>query len=136
MLAKRSPLFQVIAATSIAVLSAAAWLGWLGWDDEYQTDPVTGVESGPYQAWQIAGCALTLLILLIAAVLGRVRALYASAALTLGFTVAWTIQAALSDDSGLFAVGTLMLLVGLSVACAIVCALLTGLRDRGTAHRS
>ncbi|GIF12836.1 hypothetical protein [Actinoplanes teichomyceticus] len=127
---RRSPLFQVTAAASVAVLSAGAWLGWLGWDDEYQTDPVTGTESGPYQTWQIAGCALTLLILLSAAVLGRVRPLYASAALTLGFTATWTIQAALSDDSGLFAAGALMLLVGLSVACAIVCALLTGLQDR------
>lgn len=107
----------------------------LGWDDECQTDPVTGIESGPYQMWQIAGCALTLLILLIAAVIGGVRALSASAALPLGFTAAWTVQAAATDETGLFGVGALMLLGGLSAACAIVCALLTGLWHRRTAHR-
>ncbi|MDI6098821.1 hypothetical protein QLQ12_09440 [Actinoplanes sp. NEAU-A12] len=134
--AKRGALFQVCGAMAVAVLSAVAWFAWLGWDDEYQTDPATGVASGPYQVWQIAGCGVSLLILLVGAELAGVRALPASAALTLGFTGAWTIDAARSDETGLFGVGAVMLLAGLCVGSALVSGAVIGLRDRRGARRS
>lgn len=128
--ARRGSLFQALGAALVAALSALVWFAWLGRDDEYQVDPVTGMESGPYEAWQIAGCGISLLILLVAAELAGVRALPASTALTLGFTAAWTVQAARSDTTGLYAVGSIMLLAGLCVATAMVSGAVAGIRDR------
>ncbi|GLY03028.1 hypothetical protein [Actinoplanes sp. NBRC 101535] len=128
--ANRGPTFQIVTAAMVAALSAVTWFAWLGWDSEYQIDSATGTESGPYEAWQIAGCAVSLLILLIAALLAGVRALPASAALTLGFTAAWTAQAARTDQTGLYMVGATMMVAGIGVASAIVSAIVIGLRDR------
>jgi hypothetical protein len=128
--AQRGFLFQALGIALVTALSALAWLAWLGRDNEYQTDPATRMESGPYEVWQIAGCGVSLLILLVVAQLAGVRALPASAALTLGFTGAWTNQAARSDTTGLYAVGAIMLLAGLSTATAMVSGAVIGIRDR------
>jgi hypothetical protein len=132
----RGRLFQVLAAVLVAALSAVAWIAWLGWDDEYQIDPATGIESGPYEAWQIAGCTVSLLILLVTAVLAGVRAAPASAALTLGFTAAWTNDAARAGGPNLFLIGTFMLLGGLSIGSAMVSAVIIGIRDRRASRPS
>ncbi|GIE79192.1 hypothetical protein Aph02nite_51420 [Actinoplanes philippinensis] len=130
MAAKRDALVQGLAGVLVALLSALTWFAWLGWDDEYQTDPVTGVESGPYEAWQVAGCAVSLLILLVVVELAGARPLPASIGLTLGFVAAWTADAARSDTTGLFGVGALMLFLGLTIGSAMVSGLVVGLRDR------
>lgn len=135
MTTKRGPLFQVLGTAAVAVLSVVVWFAWLGWDDGYQTDPVTGAESGPYEVWQIAGCGVSLLILLVAAELAGVRALPASAALVLGFAAAWIVDAARSDETGLFMVGAIMLVGGLSAVSALVSAAVTGIRGRRGAAR-
>ncbi|GAA2678213.1 hypothetical protein [Actinoplanes palleronii] len=118
----------LIGTVVVAVLSAGAWFAWLGWDTEYQTDPATGVTSGPYEAWQVAGCALTLLVVFVGALLARVPALLASLALTLAFTAVWTAQAAAEDSTGMYGVGTIMLLLGLGTATLVVTALATAIR--------
>lgn len=117
----------------VAVLAALVWFGWLGWDTEYQVDPATNETTGPYEPWQVIGCAASLLVLLVGAVLAGVRPLLASAALTLAFTAAWTFQAAATDDTGLFAVGALLVLVGLAVSSTVVSLVTAGLRR--TTHR-
>ncbi len=33
--------------------AAACWWAWLGRDDEYYTDPVTGYSQGPYRPRQV-----------------------------------------------------------------------------------
>lgn len=98
----------------IAVLLAAscfgAYWGWLGWDHTYQRDPTTGVASGPYETWQVAGCVLTLACVALGA--GATR--HAGAAIgvmPLAFTVAWSIPAS-SDETGLWGVGAFLLFVG------------------------
>ncbi|MGY0233966.1 hypothetical protein [Longispora urticae] len=112
------------------MLSVLVWFGWLGWDTGYQVDPATNETTGPYEAWQVVGCAASLLVLLVGAVLVGVRPLPASAALTLAFTATWTVQAAATDDTGLFVVGALMLLVGLAVSSTVVSLVTARLRSR------
>jgi hypothetical protein len=130
---RRSSRFQIVGVLAVAVGSALSWLAWMGWDQQYQVDPATGVSSGPYEAWQVIGCALSLLVLFVGALSAGVRPLPASAALTLAFTVAWTVQAAAADDTGLYAVGAIMLLLGLGVATTVVSAVTLAIRKRGPA---
>jgi hypothetical protein len=127
--------FQALGVLAVAVLSALSWLAWMGWDDQYQVDPATGVASGPYEAWQVIGCALSLLVVFVGALLAGVRPWMACAALTLAFTAAWTAQAAPDDETGMFGVGVIMLLVGLSVATIVVSAVTVGLRNWWGARR-
>ena len=123
-------LIQVFGALGVAALAVALWVAWLGWDSEYQVDPVTGTATGPYEAWQVIGCGLSLLVLLVGALLAGIRPFAASAALTVAFTAAWTVSAAAQDDTGLYAVGTLLLAAGLAVGTTVVCLVTTALRRR------
>src|SRR5690242_3064267 len=96
------PWAQVLGGLSVAVLSAGSWFAWMGWDHQYQIDPRTQEASGPYEAWQVVGCGGSLLILLVAALLMRVRWFVAAPAMTVAFTAAWTATAASTDDTGLY----------------------------------
>ncbi|GLY05478.1 MULTISPECIES: hypothetical protein [Actinoplanes] len=127
---KRGPLFQVAAAVLVALLAAATWYAWLGWDTQYDFDPVTSSYSGPYEAWQVAGCAVTLLIVLLGSVWFGTMEVVAAAALTVGFTTVWTVGAAGNAESGLFLIGAVTLLVGLGAASGAVSAIMFGLRNR------
>lgn len=129
--AKRAPIFQALSAVLVAALSAAVWLAWMGWDTEYQVDPVTGSQSGPYEAWQVAGCAISLLVLLVVALVTGVRKVLAPTALTIGFTAAWTIQAAQQpDQTGLFVIGATLIFVGVGLASAVVSVITYALGNR------
>jgi hypothetical protein len=119
---------KVLGGVTLAVLSAAAWFAWMGWDTEYDVDPVTQSTSGPYRAWQVIGCGVTLLVLLVGALLLRVPPVVACAAVTVAFTAAWTATAAATDDSGLFVVGAVLVFLGLAVATAVVSAVTVRLR--------
>ncbi|MEV0901314.1 hypothetical protein [Actinoplanes sp. NPDC049802] len=107
-------IFQTVGALAVAVLSALAWFGWLGWDNEYQADG-----SGPYQAWQVAGCALTLIVIMFGAVQLGVLPLSAAAAMTLAFTAAFSVTAS-QDTTGLWAVGALLIFISLASASVLV----------------
>ncbi len=126
-----NPVTDMVRGGLLAALAAGTWFGWLGWDHEYQVDPASQVASGPYEAWQVGGAALCLVIVLVGGLVARVRPSLAGAAVTLGFTVPWTVDAARTDDTGLYVVGALFLLVGLAAGCAVVAAVtLTLLRRR------
>ena len=117
----RSP--DAVAGVVLALSTVGAYLAWLAWDQEYQRDPVTGATSGPYEAWQVAGCALTLGAL--AAVAGlRRRARLAVSVIPVVFTLVWSLPAAAEDETGLWVVGAALLLAGCSagVAAASYCA--------------
>jgi hypothetical protein len=122
------PYRQFAGAVAVALLSALQWYVWMSWDTGYQTDPVTGEVSGPYEAWQVAGCALSLLVVFVGALLFGIRPLWASTALTLAFTAAWTATAAADDETGMYGVGTIMLLFGLAAATAAVSLVFIGIR--------
>ena len=114
----RSRTAIVLTAFALALIAAASWWAWLGWDTTYQKDPRTGVASGPYEAWQVIGCVLTLLGAgLAGATLVHPRTLVL---MPLGFTVAWSITSARDDETGLWVVGAFLVAIGMSVGCLVV----------------
>ncbi|MGJ9373187.1 hypothetical protein [Nesterenkonia sp. CF4.4] len=114
---RRSP---HLAAWAVFVVlgSAGAWFAWMGWDQEYQVDPVTGLEHGPYEAWQVIGCGITLLAVALPASWGR----HWKSVLLLppSLTVAWSVTAASQDSTGLWLVGAIMVLIGSSLGTGVV----------------
>lgn len=117
-----------VAALLAAACFAAYW-GWLGWDQTYQLDPVTGAASGPYEPWQVVGCALTLVLVAMVAGLAR-QAAVAMVVMPCAFTIAWSMPARATDESGLWAVGAIMILVGMTAGVAVVAPLLSLLGSR------
>ncbi|MDT4987920.1 MAG: hypothetical protein QOI74_2014 [Micromonosporaceae bacterium] len=116
--AVRGRLSRVILGVPILIaLTVVTWWLWLGRDTTYQTDPVTGAATGPYEAWQVVGCVLSLAA--IAVVGGWVLPPWAVvAAMTVSFTVAWSWAAAVTDDTGLWLVGAVLVAVGLAAGSA------------------
>lgn len=115
---------QALAVLLLAVVAAALWAAWLGWDQHRDVHP-DGSTTGPYQAWQVIGLVLTLLPPVLwaalrrhfpAAVLGTTTGLAAAA------WYDWS-----DDASGLFAVGVAMITVGSLAATALVCAVTAGI---------
>jgi hypothetical protein len=100
----------------------------MGWDHDYQIDPRTQVASGPYETWQVVGCAVSLLVLPVAVLLPGVRWFVASPVMTVAFTAAWTATAAAADDTGMYGVGTIMLLFGLAAGTTAVSLVVPALR--------
>lgn len=121
-------------AVVLAAATVVTWYAWLGRDTEYQTDPVTGNETGPYTTAQVAGCVLTLLVLLVAAVLLRVHPLVAAATMTVAFTAAWTVQAGSSDETGLFMVGAILVFAGMAAGTTAIGLLVAAARRRRPAR--
>ena len=99
------------------------WFAWLGWDHEYYQ--VDGVPQGPYRAWQVLGCGLSIAVAAVLAYLW-VRSVWAifvlAAAADIGFAVPWALDAASTDDSGLWVVGLLFLLVGGGIGLMVLLA--------------
>ena len=119
----------LIGAVLLAAATVAAWWLWLGRDTGYQID-TNGHQTGPYTTGQVAGCVLTLLVLLVSAVLAGVPALVAAAAMTAGFTAAWTAQAAATDETGLFLVGALLVFAGTAAGTSLMALIAGRLRAR------
>ena len=125
------PANKLRALSGLLVLAAATvftWWAWLGRDTTKTLDPETGNYSGPYTTAQVAGAVLTLAALLIAAVLLRVPALPAAAVMTVAFTAAWTAQAAGEDETGLYLVGTFLVLAGMTAGTTVVALITARLR--------
>lgn len=100
---------------------------WLGWDQQYDIEPATGNASGPYQAWQVVGCVVTLAVL--ATVAGLLRRPGLAVAIVPGvFTALWARDAARVDGSGLWLVGAVMLAGGSLGGVAAVAHLADGVR--------
>ncbi|MGH3503608.1 MAG: hypothetical protein ACRDQA_22330, partial [Nocardioidaceae bacterium] len=83
----------------LALLTASAWWGWLGWHD---------LEDGDYQVWQGIGCVLHLLALGIIAP-RFTRPITAIVTMTSAFTVAVGADWIPTDETGLAGVGVVML---------------------------
>ncbi len=98
----------------LALFAAGMWFAWLGWDHQYYE--VDGVPQGPYRAWQVIGCGAAIAVVAVLACLWVSQATTAvfvlAGAATVGFAVPWSIDASTSDDTGLWAVGLMLLLVG------------------------
>lgn len=121
----RNNYIVALATFIIAALTTATW--WtLGRDTTYDVDPVTGSVSGPYEAPQVIACVVVLVGLVVVGAL-VLPAWLAVLAVALPFTAAWTIHAASTDDSGLWAVGAILVLLGTLVGGTVVAAVTRGL---------
>ncbi|MEU0060135.1 hypothetical protein [Streptomyces sp. NPDC006334] len=119
------PVPQLLATLVLAGVSMAAWAAWLGWDQRYDVQP-DGTSTGPYEAWQVIGLVLTLLVPVYWAASRR----YVAGAV-LGTTAGLTIAAYLdwSDDStGQFMVGVGMVMMGSLAVTATACAAIASAR--------
>lgn len=110
---------NVLGAIATAGATVVAWWAWLGWDTSYQVDPVTQVESGPYEAWQIIGCVLTLAGIAVVASLVLLPVLVVPA-MTVAFTAGWSVRAATADDTGLWLVGAIGVFAGMAVGTTVL----------------
>ncbi|MGW2094404.1 hypothetical protein [Promicromonospora sukumoe] len=116
---KTSPTLTTL---TVVVLTVVAWWIFLGRDVVQDIDPATGNVTGPYEAPQVIACVLVLIALVVVGTLAT-RAWVAVLAVALPFTVAWTILAQATDDSGLWAVGALLVLLGTLAGGALVAAI-------------
>lgn len=116
---------------ALAVLTASCWWGWMAWDHTYQTDPETGTTSGPYQAWQVIGCVVCLIILAVLATM-RLPAWLVIAIMPVTFTVAWSATAASGDETGLWGVGAILVFLGMLAGTGLVSGVTAAFRRRGT----
>ncbi|CAM5737137.1 hypothetical protein SALBM311S_04130 [Streptomyces alboniger] len=122
------PVLQLVQILVSAGLSLAAWAAWLGWDQHRDVQP-DGSTTGPYEAWQVIGLVLTLLLPVYWA---ASRRYFAGAVLgtTVGLTVAawydWS-----DDSSGLFAVGVGMVMIGTLAVTAAASAVIASAKGTG-----
>ena len=128
---KPSPTLTML---TVVVLTVVAWWIFLGRDVVRDVDPATGNVTGPYEAPQVIACVLVLAALVVVGTLSA-PAWAAVLAVAVPFTAAWTIQAQATDDSGLWAVGALLVLLGTLAGGAVV-ALVTRVVERRRAARS
>ncbi|MEU1009161.1 hypothetical protein [Streptomyces sp. NPDC005890] len=114
-----------------ALVAVAAWALWLGWDQQRDVHP-DGSTSGPYEAWQVVGLVLTLLVPVYWAV-SRGHTAGAVLGTTAGLTAAawydWS-----DDSTGLFAIGVGMVMIGSLAGTAAVSGVIA-LAGRGM-HRT
>jgi hypothetical protein len=100
---------QLLPALVTAVVSLTLWAVWLGWDQRRDVHP-DGSSTGPYEAWQVIGLVLTLLIPVYWAA-SRRHITGAVVGTTAGLTVAsfydWS-----DDASGLYVIGITMVMLG------------------------
>ncbi|MGV9289817.1 hypothetical protein [Streptomyces sp. NPDC003719] len=112
----------------LAAVAAGLWAAWLGWDQHRDVHP-DGSTTGPYEAWQVIGLVLTLLVPVCWAAF-RGHGAGAVAGVTAGLTVSaaydWS-----DDASGLFVVGVGMVMVGSFAVTAALVALIAAVRRRG-----
>jgi hypothetical protein len=107
------------AALLLAAATVGTWAAWLSWQTGYRTDPVTETVSGPYSAWQVAGCVVTLAVL--AGVAGRqLHPLLVAPVMATAFTAAWAVPAAAEDESGLWLVGAVLVFAGTAAGTTAV----------------
>lgn len=114
--------------------SAGAWFAWMGWDQEYWVNTATGTAHGPYEAWQVIGCGISLIVIAVAASWGR----HWRSVLLLppSFTVAWSVTAAREDMTGLWVVGAILVLTGISVGAAVILGATAGVQRLLGRHRN
>ncbi len=127
---KTSPTLTML---TVVVLTVVTWWIFLGRDVVQDFDPATGNVTGPYEAPQVIACVLVLIALVVVGTLAT-RAWVAVLAVAVPFTAAWTILAQATDDSGLWAVGALLVLGGTLAGGALVAAITRAVERRRAAR--
>jgi hypothetical protein len=104
------PVAQGLGLLAVIAVTAGLWYAWMGW---------TPTDSD-FHTWQVAGCLISLIVLLVGAQLLGVRPWLAGPALVVTFTVVWTMWAARADDDGLFVIGSMMVFMGMGIGTALI----------------
>ncbi|MFF3375669.1 hypothetical protein ACFYXF_22305 [Streptomyces sp. NPDC002680] len=122
---QRQTALQLSEALLLAVVAAAMWAAWLGWDQQRDVHP-DGSTTGPYEAWQVIGLVLTLLAPVYWA--ASRRHFVAVPGVTVGLTAAafhdWS-----DDASGLYVIGVGMVMLGSLAATAAVSAVIAHVKQ-------
>ncbi|MFG2128970.1 hypothetical protein ACGFNV_14395 [Streptomyces sp. NPDC048751] len=122
------PVPHLLSIPVLAGISLAMWAAWLGWDQHRDVQP-DGSTTGPYEAWQVIGLVLTLLVPVCWAASRRYIA-GAVLGTTAGLTVAafwdWS-----DDASGLFMVGVVLVMMGTLAVTAAVSAVIASVKRNG-----
>lgn len=117
------PVRTALVLFSVTVSAALTWFAWLGWESGYRRLPDGSVE-GPYSPAQVLACAATLAAVVVLGCLAVRCAAGRSAAVVVcatgGFAFAWGRDASANDETGLWAVGLLLLVVGAVLGGAVV----------------
>jgi hypothetical protein len=113
-----------------AVLTGASYLGWLGWDQQRNPDG-----TGPYEAWQVVGLALTLAT--VTAIISwrstdLTKPLVAVALIAAILTFAFSIDAATdkTHDANLWPIGAIFVYGGSATGLLIVSLIAWALSQR------
>ena len=120
------PVLQLVCGLVLAGVTSALWAAWLGWDQQRDVH-ADGSTTGPYEAWQVIGLVLTLLVPVYRAASRR----YAAGAVV-GVTVGLTASAYYDwsdDSSGLFVVGVGMVMAGSLAVTAALAAVITSVKS-------
>lgn len=128
---ERRGLHRPVASVVLAFLTASCWWGWMAWDRSYQVDPATGETSGPYEAWQVIGCVLCLVVVCVVATM-RLPVWIVVPIMTVAFTGAWSWTASGVDDSGLWLVGAISVFVGSGIGTVMVSGSTAAVRVAGS----
>lgn len=118
---------HLLSALVTAVAALTMWAAWLGWD-QHRDVHADGSSTGPYEAWQVIGLVLTLLIPVVWAA-SRRHITGAVVGTTAGLTVAsfydWS-----DDSSGLFVIGVTMVMLGTAAVTTGLSFLIAAIRQR------
>src|SRR5262245_19211090 len=131
------PASIVLVTLGSALLTALAYLGWLGWHAEKHLVPGTHRIEGPYESWQVIGLVLTLVgIVAVASWFSRGWSVVVM--VTGVVTLMWAGDAATqsSDDASLWPIGAVLIFVGAALGLSLVSAVVTALRSASTGHAS
>lgn len=126
-----TPLHALLSILVPALVSAALWAAWLGWDQQRDVHP-DGSTTGPYEAWQVIGLVLTLL-----APLYWSASRHSLAVPVLGITAGLTVAAYVDwsdDSSGLYMVGVALVMAGSVVVTAALSAAIAARRRPSAGH--
>ncbi|MFJ6252008.1 MULTISPECIES: hypothetical protein [unclassified Streptomyces] len=125
---RRNPAPLSMTTVLLAGTAVVMWAVWLGWDQHYDVRP-DGSTTGPYEAWQVIGLGLGLLVPVCWAAFrghGAAAVLGTPGGLTLAAAYDWS-----DDSSGLFVIGVGMIMIGSAAATALVAVLASTLRQAG-----
>jgi hypothetical protein len=123
----------VLWSVAIAVVTVAAYLAFLGWDQHKDLDPVTRNETGPYEPWQVIGLGVVLAALAFTAG-WRGRMLPAVVVLPAVLAACFGVDGATDPDGdGLWPIGAGLVAVGALAGTATLAAVGAALGS-GTPH--
>ncbi len=130
-----SLLEQGSAVILIGLLSAGLWFGWFAWDTEYQSDPVTGETTGPYEIWQGIGAFLCGLPV-IGLAYRLLHFIVALLVLPTAFTLAWISTASVVATDPLWVVGAVLVAFGTTSGTAAMLGLAAAIETISTRKRT